>query len=268
MVLIGIHIIDDNFVEELQKVITKNISIVQLFINNFKKSDINIIKNILNKHNIISVIHASYTINLSQNWNSYSFWIKQFINEIILGAELGAKYIVVHLGKKLDLTVAEGLNNMFTSLLYINSQTKKYDIKILLETSTGQGSEMCYDLNDFSNFYKKFQNNSVLKNRFGICLDTCHVFAAGYDLRGSKNIKIFFELINKLFGIESIKLVHLNDSKYDINSKLDRHANLSNGFIGKKSLIIISQFFNKLNVPIILETPYDKLFDDLNLLIK
>jgi deoxyribonuclease-4 len=267
MSLIGIHIIDDNFIEELLKAINKNVSIIQLFINNMSSRNIIIIKNILDKHNILSVVHASYTINLAQNWNNYSWWIKQFINEIILASKLGSKYIVVHLGKQLKLTMSEALNNMYTTLLYVFSETKQYNVKILIETSTGQGTELCYGLEEFANFFKKLKSENF-KNRFGICLDTCHIFAAGYNIKGSKNIKLFLDKFDKLIGIEHIKLVHLNDSKNDLNSKLDRHENLSKGFIGKKSLIQISKFFGLLQVPIILETPYDGLFDDLELLLK
>ena len=267
MAFIGVHVIDDNFVDELNKAIKNNVNIVQLFVNNINNKNIYIIKKILDNHKIISVVHASYTINLAQTWNYHSWWMKQFINEIKLADILGAKYIVVHLGKQLNLSLAESINNMYTGLLYINSATKQHDVKILIETSTGQGTELCYDINDLGKFYKKFKNNNEqIKNRFGICLDTCHIFAAGYNIKGKKNIEIFFNEFDRLIGIENIKLVHLNDSKNNLNSKLDRHDNLSKGFIGSKSLIQISSFFKNLKVPIILETPYCGLFDDLKLI--
>jgi deoxyribonuclease-4 len=244
--LIGSHI------DDIENIPNKS-NIVQLFKDNkiLDKTNKNIVKN--------KVIHASYIINLANNWDEYSWWIDLFINEILYAAEIDAMYIVVHLGKQLKLSKKEALNNMFTSLLYVHDETKKKanNVKILLETSSGQGSETCFLLEDLAYFYKKISThkNTQFKNRFGICLDTCHVFAAGYDITSSKNIKYFLNKFNKIIGIDHIKLVHLNDSKNSLGSMIDRHANIGTGHIGKKSLLCITKFFIKKNIPIILETP-------------
>jgi len=243
--LIGSHI--DNIND-----VPKKSNIVQLFKNNkiLNKKNKNEIEN--------KVVHASYSINLANNWDDYSWWIDLFIDEILYSAEINAMFIVIHLGKRLKLTKEETLNNMFTSLLHVHNKTKKANnVKILIETSAGQGTETCFLLEDLAYFYKKISKheNIEFKNRFGICLDTCHIFAAGYDISNSKNIKHFLNKFNKLIGIEHIKLIHLNDSKYKVGSMIDRHENIGIGYIGKKALLCIAKFFIKKNIPIILETP-------------
>lgn len=273
MSLIGAHINSDldEIKNDTLRIHEIGGNIIQMFVNvNSKSKKINAYYTDFNKFlkskNIKCVIHASYTINLAQNWDYYSWWIKQFILEIELAHIIDAIGIVVHLGKQLELSSEEGMNNMYTSLLYVHNQTINYkNIKILIETSTGQGSEMCFELKNLAHFYRKFSkhNNKEIVNRFGLCVDTCHIFAAGYDITNKNNIKMYFDEFDELIGLENIKLIHLNDSKKEIGSKVDRHANIGSGFIGKEPLKLISLMFNKLNVPIILETPHEKQNDDL-----
>ena len=274
MTLIGSHINSnlESIINDTQRVYNNGGNLVQLFVNiSSKKAKLYYKKfnNFLIINKIKCIVHASYTINCAQNWDYYSWWINQFIMEIHIANDIGAFAIVIHLGKQLDLSIEECLNNMITSLLYVHNQTIKYkNIKILIETSTGQGSELCYKLEDLSYFYNKFSkhNNKEIVNRFGLCVDTCHIFAAGYDITNKNNIKIYFDQFDKLIGLQNIKLIHLNDSKKDIGSHIDRHANIGYGFIGKHTLLLIANIFKKLNVPIILETPYNKQIDDIILI--
>jgi apurinic endonuclease APN1 len=246
--------------------------IVQFFVySNIKdKSVYTKLKNFLFEHKIKSVVHISYTINCSRAWDDYSPWIKQFIDEIKLADHVGAFACVVHLGKQLNLSVEESTNNMYTSLLYVHQQTKDIQVKILLETSTGQGTEIAYKLDDLAYIYRKFSKhkNKEIVNRFGICFDTCHVFSAGYDIRSKESREIFFDNFNELIGLDHIKLVHLNDSKVECGSNVDRHENLGEGYIGIKALKIIQILFKKLNIPLVLETPNRHIFDDLKLIKK
>ena len=157
----------------------------------------------------------------------------------------------------MELTKEEAYNNMYTALLYVHEKTKQYlNTKILLETSSGQGSELCFKLNAFAHFFKKISkhSNKEIKNRFGICLDTCHIFASGYDIRNKNTVTIFLDTFEEMIGLKHIKLIHLNDSKNNIGSLLDRHESINKGYIGK-GLIHIIRFFKKINIPIILETP-------------
>ena len=269
MKLFGSHI--DSNISNIQnelKIINKyNGNIVQFFVHsNLNKKDYTNIKKTLDKYNMKLVIHASYTINIAQEWSEHSWWLKQLYLEMELAEYLGAFGIVIHLGKQLKLTTQQGLNNMYTSLLYIYNKIKDFNIKIFLETSTGQGSEMCYNLEDFAYFFNKFLKiNNITKDKFRICLDTCRIYQAGYDISTKKNIDKYFNTFEKLIGIKYIGLVHLNDSKNKLGSKLDRHQNLGYGYIGKESINYIAEFFFNLNVPIILETQ-NKLKEELKLL--
>lgn len=271
--MIGIHIDSDlnNILSETKKVHKNKGQIIQLFINlsSSKASKYyDELKKYLKSKKMLSVVHISYTINCAQNWSYHSWWINQFITELQNATRLGSLYAVVHLGKQLDLSYNEGINNMYTALLYVHKQTSN-DVKILIETSTGQGSEMCFELEKLAHFYNKFSkhSNQEIKNRFGICLDTCHIFAAGYDISTSNGLTDYFNLFDKLIGLEHIKLIHFNDSKKECGSKVDRHESIGNGFIGKESLLIIKNMFDRFNVPIILETPSENIFNDLKALI-
>lgn len=271
----GVHIDCDekNLIKETKKVKEKNGKIIQLFVNvssDTARTYYTELNKYLKQNNMKCVVHASYTINCAQKWDFYSWWIKQFTIEIELANVLGAFGIVVHLGKQLDLTFEEAINNMYTSLLYVHNQTKQYkDVKILIETSTGQGSEICYKLENLSHLFRKFSThkNKNISDRFGLCVDTCHIFAAGYDIRNISNIKMFIDQFDELIGLSNIKLLHLNDSKKDLGSKVDRHATIGYGFIGKESLKLIASMFEKMSVPIILETPYEHRNIDLQILL-
>jgi deoxyribonuclease-4 len=268
MKLFGSHIDSNinNIQDELKIINNYNGNLVQFFVHsNLNKKDYEKIKNDLSKYNIKAVIHASYTINIAQEWSEHSWWLKQLYLEMELAEYIGAFGIVIHLGKQLKLSTQQGLNNMFTSLLYIHNKTKNFNLKILLETSTGQGSEMCYNLEDFAYFFNKFLK--INKDKFRICLDTCHIFQAGYDIRTKKNINKYLNDFDRMIGIKYIGLIHLNDSKNELGSKLDRHESLGEGFIGEDSIKYISKFFFNVNVPIILETPdSNKLKKELDLL--
>jgi deoxyribonuclease-4 len=277
MVLIGVHIDSNikNIKFNIEKYKLAGCNIIQLFVdpvaNAEKKEKYKNINKLLKSNNMDVVVHISYTINCSQNWDYHSWWIKQFISEIDMANLIGAFAVVVHLGKQLDLSLEESYNNMYTSLLYVHNQTKHYDkIKILIETSTGQGSEICYKLEDLAHFYRKLSkhNNESIRNRFGICIDTCHIFAAGYDLRTEKMIELYIDSFNEQIGLEHVGLVHINDAKKELGSRVDRHANIGKGFIGKKGIELFALFFKKLGVPMILETPMDEEITDVTILLQ
>lgn len=247
---IGAHI-NDNNIDNSDLI--NNSNIIQVFVPYRNKKN--------NSYKGEYVVHASYTINIAKKWDEYSSWIIQFIHEIEMAHKLNAIGIVIHMGKQLDLSTTDAYNNMYTSLIYVHNYTKdKYSsVKIFLETSTGQGSELCYKLEDYAYFFKKFirHHNKELSERFRLCLDTCHIFAAGYDITTESRVLLYLEALEELIGTRYVGLIHLNDSKNDQGSHIDRHENISNnkGYIGKDGLIAFAKYFKKLNVPIILETP-------------
>jgi len=267
--LIGLHI--DSTPETLSNEIEKykdKCGIIQLFVSKAKKNKkyYEELKDLIKKYNIKVSIHISYIINLSKDSTKFIWWIHQMADEIKLAEKLGAFVVVVHLGKQLDLDLDVALNNMYINLIKVASLVENTKIKILLETSTGQGSEMLFKLEDLAKFYSKLKENKLLSDRIGICLDTCHIFNAGYDISDKKKINKYLDDFEKLIGINEIKLIHLNDSKNKVDSRLDRHANIDHGYIGKDGLIVIVKFFTKLGVSIVLETPDEYIEDDLEII--
>lgn len=272
MSLVGAHINSDisNLINNAEIIRKNGGKIVQIFANNSSKKAAEKYQEFaeyLKTSKLKCVVHSSYTINLAREWDFHSWWLKQFILEIKLANKIGAVGIVVHLGKQLNLDKTIAINNMYTSLEYVLNQTNQYDIKIFLETSSGQGSEMFYNLDELGEFIKKILKLEKYKDKIGVCIDTCHIFSAGYDVRGNKNIIKFFKHFDLVIGLDKIKLAHLNDSQNDIGSKIDRHANYGEGNIGNSSIILLADFFKKLGVPIILETPSEKIQNDMEKII-
>jgi len=219
------------------------------------------------KHHIKFFIHSSYAYNLASNWNTTSPWIYDIINNIYYADKIGALGIIFHLGKQLNLSHENAMNNIISSLVYIYNKTYFSKIKLILETSSGQGTEMCHDLYNLSILYKKIKNfTDPSSNRIKICVDTCHIFAAGYDITSKEKIAHFFNLFDNLIGLNNICVVHLNDSKNICKSHIDRHENIGKGFIGKKNLKIIFKFFKNRKIPCILETNSSHYIDDLRIL--
>lgn len=268
MSYIGLHIdsTPSSLIDQIKYYNEKNCKVIQLFVSlnksarNFYKP----IKELCKTFNMKISVHISYTINIANDPNKYSWGIRQFIEEIKIAHEIGAFAVVVHLGKQLDLPLEIALNNMLINLIKVKNETKHLDINILLETSTGQGSELCYNLDDFAKFYKKIRKHNI----FGICLDTCHIFNAGYDISNIKSVEKYFKEFDEKIGLTEIKLIHLNDSYNKLGQKIDRHANIGKGYIGEIGLKQIVMFFSKIGVPLVLETPDEYINEDFEKLKK
>jgi deoxyribonuclease-4 len=244
---IGIHANECNNVI-IQKIIKYNINYLQIFPN----IDIKTIKKVKQKYNINIIVHSSYTINLAKQFESYSIFLEECINNIKYTSQIGAKYTVVHLGKSKEATA---IDNIVISLLYIINKTKEYDVIVLLETSSGQGTEVGWQLEDFKKIYDRVKHTNKVK----VCLDTCHVYTAGYDLNNFDKFKSKFD---ELIGLDNIKVVHLNNSKYLLGDKIDRHSNLNDGNINNLAEIAF-WFMQTYNTIIILETPEHKIDEDI-----
>ena len=218
----------------------KNVKIFQIL-----ESDIKLYKNVKNK---IIILHANYNINLAKKWTHESPHINQIIYSINTARKyLNCPYYIVHTGNSTLYSVKSSLKNLLTALLYIASRT---DIKILLETSAGQGTELLSNLYNYCNFLKLLTNNSNIniRSRFGACIDTQHLYSAGYC-----DYTEWVDIIKKNLGFKYVRLCHFNDSMVECGKKIDRHANIENGMI--PNINKIYKFIKQLNIPIILETP-------------
>ncbi len=268
MSLIGIHTSD---IRTIEKNAIKGINLLQFFVSPMTDySKIEYVKafEFAKKNNIYFFVHASYSINLSKRWIDSDWWVQQFINEIQICSDIKTSGIVIHTGKQMELSKAEAINNMYTFLLHIHFKTsKQQNVRILLETPSGQGSETLTKIFDFCKFMNKFYNHpdKKIRERFGICVDTCHIFAAGHDIRTKEDMNIFFGTIDKMIGIDKIKLCHINDSLKDLGSNIDRHANIGHGKIGAEAIIRIVNFMKELQIPIIFETPHNLIYNDINI---
>ena len=268
--LIGVHIKSDTrFINNILSVIPSNINIIQLFIDiNIQKEIYIKLSKILEKRNIKCIVHSAYTINLSKDWDKYSWWIKYILYEIKIAHILKAKAIVFHVGKKMGLDLNSAINNMYTLLMYIDEESLKYkNIKFLIETPAGQGTEIFTDFTKLLQFIKKI-NNKINNKRFGLCFDTCHVFSVGYDIRNKLIVNKLLQDIEYIIGLDKLYLVHLNDSKKDLGERKDRHENIGDGFIGNTALSYLVKKIKKLKIPIILETPSGKHKKEVNFITK
>lgn len=262
--MIGIHIKTkriDSMKDSLQYAHKIGCTYVQLFNENIEEN-LNM-KSLLKKLSLKMIIHAPYIINLGAEFNQHSWRNKYLLMELENAYKNGAIGLVVHLGKSVKESPEEATNNMYQTLNLIVNRFKK-PMNIYLETTAGQGTELCWKLEDLASFYKRIKNNPKMKN-IKICLDTCHLFAAGYDLRTKSSIDKFLKQFDEEIGLQYVGLIHLNDSIYDIGSHKDRHANIGTGFIGTKGLQYIYSIFSHRKVPSILETPVENYEDEIKL---
>lgn len=193
------------------------------------------------------VIHAPYIINLANNNDNYNFAISFLKQEIDRTISLGINKIVLHPGSHVKLGEAEGIKNIIFALNKVLDPNK--NVVICLETMAGKGSECGKTFEEI----KQIIDGIELKDKIGVCLDTCHINDAGYDLNDFDKIINDFD---KVIGLKYLKCVHINDSKNILGSHKDRHENIGYGTIGFENLIKIIYHEKLKNIPKILETPY------------
>ena len=197
------------------------------------------------------VVHAPYIINLCNEGN-FDFSVSFLKGEVERVSKLGVKYMVLHPGSHVGLGIDKGIENIIAGLnLVLDGKT---DVTILLETMAGKGSEVGSTMEEI----KRIIDGVNDKTHIGVCLDTCHLNDAGYDM---SNIDKYLDEFDKIIGIDRIGCIHINDSKNPLASHKDRHENIGFGTIGFDNLIKIIYNERLGEIPRILETPYvDKLY--------
>lgn len=195
------------------------------------------------------VVHAPYIINLcSDKEQTRVLAINFLIEEIKRCEQMGLKLLVLHPGCALSNPVDYALKLIYDSLNYI-FDNHKTNVVICIETMAGKGSEVCKNINEL----KTIIENVKSKKNIGVCLDTCHLNDAGYDMNRFDD---YLDLFDKEIGINYLKVIHINDSKNPINSHKDRHENIGCGYIGFDALNKIVHNERISDLPKILETPY------------
>lgn len=204
------------------------------------------------------VIHANYLINLaSPNPVLRTQSVQGFHQEIVRGMALGADFLVVHPGSRLESSVEAGVAAIVESLKQAARGLKLGELQILLENTAGQGSSLGSRFEEL-----KAVLDACPELPLGICIDTAHLFAAGWDIRKAPGLEAALQHIDGTVGLERVRVIHMNDSKTALGSRVDRHEHIGKGKIG------LDAFREILNHPLlascafILETPVDKPGDD------
>ena len=201
--------------------------------------------------------HMPYLPNLATpKDDAFEKSVNTLINEVERCAQLGIPYLVTHLGSHLGTGEEAGIKKLVEALTKAG-QTKN-DVMILLENTAGQKNSVGSDFKQLGEIFKQLKP----VKKFGVCLDTCHAFVAGYDLRTADKVKETFKEFDKHVGIENLKILHLNDARGEMGCNLDRHYHLGLGGIGEEGITSVVKFANKKKIPIILETPIDDDRDD------
>lgn len=207
------------------------------------------------------VSHASYLINLGGNDHVRGKSEEALISELERCRHLSIDDVVLHPGFALESTGEAALARVSASLLKVLEATSDIKVRILLETMAGQGSVLGGDISEFSAILDHLEGHP----RIGFCVDICHVFAAGYEIRTHESYNRLVGLLEKHVGLERIHCWHLSDSKMDKGSKKDRHQHLGEGTIGLEPFSMLVNDVRFDNVPAILETPKEGIGDEGNL---
>ena len=206
-----------------------------------------------------TVAHMPYLPNLSSpEEEPFAQSLKSLIDEIKRCSKLGIPFIVAHLGSHKGAGDKKGIEKLVKSFTDAARDTPD-DVMILLENTAGQKNSVGSDFEQLASILFELKPSK----RFGICLDTCHAFAAGYDLRTDKAASLTLQKFDKAIGFEHLRILHLNDSKGEIGCNIDRHEHIGLGQIGEVGLSRVIRTANSKKIPIILETPIDEKRDNL-----
>ncbi len=222
-------LIDNNLTNEALKLMKEN---------NIRKEDV--------------IVHAPYIINLANKGEKQEFGIRFLKEEIKRCEQLKMDKLVLHPGSHVGLGESEGLKNIVSALNEVLNDNM--NITICLETMAGKGSELGTTFEEI----KYIIDHTNLKNKLGVCLDTCHIHDGGYDLN---NFDEILKQFDNIIGLNYLKCIHINDSKNLINTHKDRHENVGFGKIGFDTLIKIIYHPLLKELPKILETPYISMTD-------
>jgi deoxyribonuclease-4 len=225
------------------------------------QEEINTFKEACEKHNYSAnhiLPHDSYLINLGNpQKESLEKSRKAFIEEINRAHSLGLKFLNFHPGSHKRLISEDECLKLVTQSINI-SLAKTKNVILVIENTSGSGGHIGYSFPHLRALIDGVED----KTRIGICLDTCHAFAAGYDIRTKETYQKTMAEFDKTIGLKYLKAMHLNDSKVKLNSRKDRHHSLGKGEIGWDAFTFIMQDPRLDNIPLILETIDETLWID------
>ncbi len=195
--------------------------------------------------------HTSYLINLaSPDPKKHAMSYSALKQELIRSSTLRIPYCVLHPGAHMGSGIDAGLLKISESLNRIFSETADTTSRLLLETTAGQGSGLGHKFEQLAEIIDRID----LKKRVGVCLDTCHIFAAGYDLRTLETYQQTMNHFDAVLGLNQLFAVHINDSKKDLGSRVDRHTHIGKGALGENAFKHLLNDERLLHIPKLLET--------------
>lgn len=259
---LGIHIsIGGGFEKAVKNLVQLGCNACQMFSRSPRggkaralgEAEVNLFRRLCQRHDINPVVvHIPYVLNLATSDPEMHEYAISMVKEDLCRADtLGAAYLVLHMGSHRGEGIEQGLSQVADALKKSHSDYDG-DTVILLENTSGAGKEV-----GFAFEHLKWVLDELDSPGAGICFDTCHGFAAGYDLRDEESVKAVFEEMDKVIGLSRLKLIHANDSMFPLGSTKDRHAHIGKGYIGEAGFKAILGYQKLINIPFILETPID-----------
>ncbi len=217
---------------------------VEKFFNNQKETGISPI-----------VGHNGYLINLaSPREDIHERSLQAMLIELQRAELLRLPYLVIHPGSHLGSGEKEGIKRIISSINWLHRKTEGYRVMMMLETTAGQGNSVGYRFEHLAGIIEGVRDNQ----RLGVCYDTCHAFAAGYDIRSKKTYRATFREFDRVIGLSRLKVIHVNDSMRELASRVDRHQHIGEGKIGLEGFRLLMNDGRWRDVPKILETPKEE----------
>ena len=263
MLILGAHMsIAGGFAQAAQKTaIELGCNAMQLFtksprsrmVKPIDPEDAQAFKDLCKKHNIRHVVaHSSYLLNFGKPADQIPWAIKDIVMDFDRLDSIGGHGVVLHIGKSLDGERDPAIRNVIENAKKIVDLTQKTGLQYILENTAGQGSEIGFRLDELALIWKELKGFSP---QIKSCLDTAHIWAAGYDISTQKSVEQTIKEYDQLIGIDTLSCFHFNDSKKLLGSRVDRHDNIGRGNIALEGLITIARFAEKHSIPLIMETP-------------
>lgn len=270
-ILLGAHMSSAGGVHKaLERAVSIGCTALQLFTKNnnqwfAKKLEDEVIKNYrknIGDADLSGVVsHDSYLINLcAANPDILKKSRASFQDELERCELLGIPYLNFHPGAHVGAGEEEGLKKIIESLDIIHDKTKNFKVLSVVEVTAGQGTTLGYKFEQINKIITGVQQ----KNRMAVCIDTCHIFAAGYDISTEKGYEKTFKEFEEIVGLEKLVAFHVNDSKKGLASKVDRHEHIGKGEIGLLGFKLLMNDERFDHIPKILETPKEEdMLDDI-----
>ncbi len=205
----------------------------------------------LKKKEMFLVGHCSYLLNFAKDFGSDPWAVESLVDDMKKISRLGGVGVVLHIGKYVGMEKEIAFKNIKKSVQLVLEKTQK-DVKVIFENTAGQGTEIGFRFEELAEIYHMFSVEE--KERIGFCLDTCHSFAAGYDLSNKEGVLNWQKTFNTLIGWNKVVCIHFNDAKKELGSRVDRHQDIGFGFIGSAGLKEVAKLAKDTNKPLILET--------------